>query len=565
MENVMNEEKIDFKDKTEEFARSLEELDMQEEIRIEVNELFMESIEQIKRVKHEIGNQDMENLLIMCKSQVIETVTGQFGLSGIFLSNQDGGNVTTIHNFKKGIVANDRDYEKYNNYQENQKRKWSEVRENVGYDHGFSEKRKNAFRTHEVILDEYTGRPLPKDGRTHLDHIVSAKEIESNPKTHLFQTPEERARMALSEKNLAFTEGSLNQSKGDLAMKDFLEKSDKQGMTKSEKYGIDKEKATKLDDRARKHIKKTISIAEFKKYSKEVLETGAKDAGKIMIYSAIGVLLRDFVHALILEIKETFEAWGSESFKEIFLRFKNRAILIVDKLKDKWKDILSDSFEAGIIAFFSNLVVFCINLFATTLKRFVSMIRAGFVSLAQAVKIISNPPSDLPKDEVYYQALKIITAGLIGALSLGISDAIEKMLYSVPILQTIMPIPIPFLENESGEQKTIGSALATTLSALCGGILTTMSLYLMDRYRTSRVRDRLTLQFVTHSGVLVKCSVAQSWFALYDAQNVLKSNTIQTFNSLMEANKNIEISSKNVKSKIEKMFEEIREYKKESM
>ena len=41
----MNEEKIDFKDKTEEFARSLEELDMQEEIRIEVNELFMESIE----------------------------------------------------------------------------------------------------------------------------------------------------------------------------------------------------------------------------------------------------------------------------------------------------------------------------------------------------------------------------------------------------------------------------------------------------------------------------------------------------------------------------------------
>ena len=45
--------------------------------------------------------------------------------------------------------------------------------------------RKEHFKTNEQVIDAYTGKVLPKDRRTQLDHIVSAKEIESNSKNHL--------------------------------------------------------------------------------------------------------------------------------------------------------------------------------------------------------------------------------------------------------------------------------------------------------------------------------------------------------------------------------------------
>lgn len=49
-----------------------------------------------------------------------------------------------------------------------------------------------------------------------------------------------------------------------------------------------------------------------------------------------------------------------------------------EKIKAKWKDIFKGSLEAGIQAFFSNLLVFIINTIFTTLKKIVQIIRAGF-------------------------------------------------------------------------------------------------------------------------------------------------------------------------------------------
>lgn len=266
---------------------------------------------------------------------------------------------------------------------------------------------------------------------------------------------------------------------------------------------------------------------------------------------------------MIVEIGQTFKNWGNESLKEIFLRFKKRVKQVAKNLKNKWKEILSSSLEAGIMAFISNIVVFCINLFATTLKRFVSVIRAGFVSLLQAIKMVVSPPKDMSKEEAYYQALKIITAGFIGALSLGLSDVIEKMLYSIPILQTLMLIPIPFLNpSESGKVETIGSAMSVTLSAIFGGILTTICLHLMDQYRNSRIKEKFKLRLVAHSGVLVNCSIAQSWFFLQDAQELKKHTIVQASNRLVQTKENLEASADGVQNEIDKMFNEIEEYKK---
>ena len=149
-------------------------------------------------------------------------------------------------------------------YQKNNdgSREWNDVRKDIGYDRTLPGKRKEGFKTQDVIIDAYTGRPLQKDGSAHLDHIVSAKEIESNPRTHLFQTPEERAEMAIADSNLAFTSSSINQSKGEQQMDDFLSKKDRSsGQTNAERFGIDEQRARQKDNEARKGIKRTIDKA----------------------------------------------------------------------------------------------------------------------------------------------------------------------------------------------------------------------------------------------------------------------------------------------------------------
>ncbi|WP_345986985.1 hypothetical protein WCX18_07370 [Sulfurimonas sp. HSL1-2] len=528
----------------EDFSLIESELDHYEKmdtIRIDVNQGLEEALSEMDSLKKQLSTNEGDTLIECCKSSIMDTITGQFGLASMFIDCKDGGNVTTTHNFEKGITANDVDKAKFDDFKSNHdgSRQWSDVRKKTGYDDPLPGKRKQAFQTQNEIIDAYTGRPLPKDGRAHLDHIVSAKEIESNAAANLHMSPEDRAKMATKDSNLAFTDGSANQSKGDQKMKEWLDSSDKKTEgTKAERFGIDKDAALQKDKKARKEIKKEINKEAFKKYSKELLVTGGKDAAKIAAYSAIGVVLREFVQALFLAVKETFSNRGNESLKDVFIRFKTRMSEVVENLKKKWKDIFTDSIEGGLTAFFSNLLVFAVNLFATTLKKIVHMIRAGFVSLVQAVKIMVNPPAGMTQDEANYQAVKIMVAGLIGAASLGLSAAVEKFLQSIPGLQPIMMFPLPFIDQ------TVSDALAVTLTGIMGGLLTTIVIYAMDKFRNEGKKSKIQIQLIYQSGVVVEYKTVQSWFVLKDAYEFLQESVEQTVETLV-VTRNIIIESEN--------------------
>lgn len=504
----------------------LESLSQKELLRIEINSGLEEALQELELLKSQLPKEQTATLLNLCKDNVLQTIEGQFGLASLVLSNKSGGNVTTAHNFEKGIVANATDEAKYQGYKASKEGKWSEVRKNAGYDEPLPKMRKNAFQTQDKIIDAYSGKELPKDGRAHLDHIVSIKEIESNAKAHLSLSVEERAKIATNDKNLAWSEASANQSKGDNKMSEWIDKTDKKtGQTKGEKYGIDREKALQKDKEARKYVYGEIDTATLKKYSTELLSTGGKDAAKMAAYSAIGVILRELVAGLFEEIRATFKNKG-ESLKEIFVRFKERLQKILANIKAKWKDILGGSIEKGIMAFCSNIVVFVINLFFTTLKRVVSVIRAGFVSIVQAVKILANPPKDMPKDEVGFAALKILTTGLIGALSLGLAEGIEKLLLSVPALTPIMAFPVPII-NES-----IGTILSTTLSAIIGGLLSTIAIYYMDKWASGKKESNLQIQIMTKTGEVANLKLQETWLVLWDGYDAVLGGAERTMGSI---------------------------------
>lgn len=501
---------------------------------IQINEKLETALAEIQDLQSQLPAEQNKTLLELCKINAIETVTSQFGLASLFITAQDGGSVTTTHNFEKGITANERDQQAYQNMQNNQSKDWQEVRKQSGYEKDFPKRRKQDFQNNDKIYDAYTGKELPKDKSTQLDHIVPVKEIEQNSAAHLFLSEEERAAMATDPKNTAYTNNSINQSKGEQSMEDFLDKKVKgQAKNNAERFDIDKEKAKQADKIARQHIESTIDLATFKKYSTEVLATGGKDAVKMLGTQTIGMIFREIIQGTMIELRATFDNKGSESLKDIFVRFKQRIQKIWHDLKENLGSILKGSIGSGITAFFSNIVVFVINLFATTLKRIVSMIRAGFVSLVQAVKILVNPPVDMPKEEVHYQALKILTTGLIGALSLGLTAAIDNLLKPIPGMQ----LPVPFSDG-----RTVSDAIAVTVSALIGGILSTIALYWMDKLRSQAKEDKIKIQLLTKTGLVAEYKLAQTWCVLGEAYE-------QTIEKFKQTSKIVQTNHQQMKEK----------------
>lgn len=504
--------------------QELAEMSELDNLRIEINDGLEEALSEMQRLREQISEAESAKLIELCKNTVVETITAQFGLTDLFVEVRDGGNVTTTHNFEKGITATDADQKKYEEYVANNNGsiKWEEVKKK--YDAPLPQKRKDAFKNQEIIIDAYTGKQLPKNGQAHLDHIVSVKEIESNARFNLHMDPEKRVKMATNDKNLAFTESRANQSKGEHEMKDWLSKKNSNtGQTNAERFDIDTIRAQKKDSESRRYIKKEITVACAKKYGSELLKTGGKDAAKMAAYSSLGLVLRDLVQAIFVEIHVTLRERGKESFSEIFCRFKNSLTKKLAEIIGKWKELLCSGIEGGLTAFFSNMLIFVINLVATTLKKIVTMIRAGFVSLAQAIKIMVNPPEGMPKEEVGYQAVKILITGLIGAVSLGLSAAIEKLLQSIPGLQPLMMFPVPF---PGKTPRTVSDILATVLSALVGGLLSTIVLYFIDKYREGSRKEKLYIQLVNQSGAVVQYKIAQTWMCLDEAYRWLQNSAV---------------------------------------
>ena len=538
---------------------SIQEIDNQKELRIIVNDELEKTLQEIEDLKQQMTGSEADTLVEACKTSAMNIITSQFGLASLFIDSRDGGSVTTLYNFDEGITSTETDKLKYQSYKSNNddSKKFKYVRKEVGYDKNFPKMRKEHFKTNEQVIDAYTGKVLPKDRRTQLDHIVSAKEIESNSKNHLFLSTEERANMAIKDTNLAFTSESINTSKQDKSMSEFLEtKKRGKGITNKERYEIDEKKAMEKDKIARKAIKAEINKATFKKYSTELLQTGAKDAAKMALYSSLGVVLREFLQAVFQTIKEIFANYKNVSLKELFARFKTKIQGVVEKLKREWKDIFSNSIEGAITAFFSNLLVFAINLFATTLKKLVSMIRAGFVSLVQAVKIMVNPPENMTFEEASYQAAKIMIAGLIGAASLGLAAAVEKFLQAIPGLQPIMMFPIPFLENQ-----TVSDILAVTLTSVLAGVVTTIVIYSMDKFRENSRKSKLQIQLVRKSGMVVEYKNIQSWFVLKDAYIFLDKLNDETIKKIQNTKEQLEDSKKELKNSRDLLNEKMLELK----
>lgn len=411
-------------------------------------------------LKMEFNDKRVSSLLEETKSGVISSIVGPFGLGSILSAyDREGGNVTTVNNANNGVYASGDDAykrEEYTNTKNSDGKQFAGASKNsAGSNYTKSKMDENGF-----VQDAYTGS-FRKADTTSPDHIESLSQHHKNG--GFMQSSEKKADFATDEGNLALTERSINQSMRDFEKDEWARKKTGSEIENKDKFNIDeqrlKKEVVKGKITSQNHLPSDYEKAKY--YTKNSMSTGVSEGSKMGTQQAFGVLLVEFFSASFSEIKLAFSQ-GYEG-DSLYDDIKKRLGRVATKVMVKWKDAIK-GFSSGFISgFFSNIITTLINVFVTTGKRVIRMIREGVFSLLKALKLIMFPPSGMSYSETAHEAMKLIAAGGIVVAGVLLEESIEKLVFSVPFL-------VPFAS-------IVTTVLVGSLTAIAMSLVT----YLLDK------------------------------------------------------------------------------------
>lgn len=558
-------EKIDFfRSDFDKMEREIEVLGKEQSLRIMIDKGLENALRELKDLEASLPSGQTQSLFELCEKNVMQNIQQQFGLHYLVDSAKEGGQVSTTHNVRNGIYANDEERLRYENRGEYDSYKYHKDSNYIAIN-----KEQSVLKKQGKMTDYMTGREIKRNANVDLDHKISAKAIHEDRARVLAE--KSGAKLANIKDNLALTDSSLNRMKKDKSPEEFIAyKHDKlaeyerkmQDGSLSPKEWEKMEKLKSIDDdaflkeaqKSKNQIDRKIDKAYYgsAKPYEELANTTLTDIQNIAkggLKSAVAIVMIEVVRALFFELRATFKNFGNESLKDIFKRLKERAKIVFENIKANFKGIFEGSIEQSIGAFLSNLALFVINIFYTTAKRLASLIRAGFGSLIRAIKILANPPANMPKEDVAFEAAKVFVAGIITALSFLFAEGIDKL------IKTICPFLAP-----------ISEPVSVTMSALIGGILSTVALYYLDKWRSGDKEAKIQVQIMTKSGEIVQFKLAQSYFVLKDAYEYLGFAWQKTAQNLQSVQSEIEASSLRVKTSLNELdskMNELRNFTKE--
>jgi len=389
------------------------------------------------------------------QSSLLNTLIGPFGLSSDLFVDVDGGNVTTLHNFEQGITANAEDAVRHQGYQQAR----TETFDRADYDASRKKKgdRKKRLQDPEPLIDAYTGKELPRNGRAQQDHVMSASEIERSSKGHFAQSRAERVETANQDANIAWAEGRMNQSKGDRKLEDWADKrsTKDRSVKNAEAFEVDRQAMNEVDSRARDSVSSVQDRAVLKKNVQDLALQGGMEAGKVALRQIVGLALRSLLKGVVADIRLLAKE-GLRDVEKIKSILNARAKAVVEEMKTRWAEFLKEGLAAAVSGLLSSLATFLINTFVTTVRNVVTIIRESIVALVRALKVVVAPKPSMTRSDIARDVLGIIGGAAATVIGIGAQEAIAKMLQTLPFLA-------PFAEELaavlSGALVSVGSIL----------------------------------------------------------------------------------------------------------
>lgn len=410
------------------------------------------------------------NIFEQYERVVIQSLISAFGLD-FLIRDQHGGDVDTIHNVR--LITKDNDELFYYKNKDNKA-----AYDNRGaYDRGAyhstgnfrqinQDAKKAWLDSHGVdIKDEYTNSDIGFYGNTkaittsrkaELDHIISAKEIHEDRGRLLSGL--DGKKLADAPENFAWTNQHLNRSMKEENIQDYVK-------AHPELDKETKERMLARDQQARQSYNDKLNIAYYTSsgFIKDTAFASAKVGVGMGLRQALGLVFSEIWFAVRAELKRGYNG-ASELFEGIAAGVKKGFA----NAKDKYREIWDKFIEGAVSGVLASVTTTLCNMFLTTAKNVVRIIRQCWASLVEAVKVIFFNPDYLPFGERFRAAAKIIATGA----SIVAGTMVSELIATTPINK----FPV------------VGEIVQTFCGTLVSGILSCSLLYLLD---TNPVIDKL--------------------------------------------------------------------------
>lgn len=481
----------------EELTESFDFDELEEKLQSQLEEELAD-MQFLAEEKEKIGNPDNLGNVIMdvVWEQFINQVAVTAGEDfikenrGLHLDLRKEAHIQTTENFADGKIATHNteiDYQqRYDDWQSNF----------VKDENGNVVTHQTRSGKEEATLVKGARKPFDEgrstgsvENHTDMDHTVSAAEIIRDPAANAHMTKDEQIAFANSDANLNEMDSSLNRSKGDKSMTDWLDNPNSSGQKPDEIFDISAEDEAKLrqkDAEAREEYEKQKKEAEQKS-----IEAGKKSR-KEEAFRIGGKALRAVIMQLLAELVREIVAKMVKWFKSS----KKALDTLLDSLKEAIHSFIGKMKQHLINAgntLFTTVATAIIGPIVGTIKKVWIMLKQGWSSLKNAIAYIKDPANKgKPIGRLMMEVGKIVIAGMTGIGAMVLGEVIEKGLMTIPIFA----VEIPLLGS-------LANILGIFLGAVVAGIIGAIAINIIEKQiEKSMKRDNVDAQIEKGNEIL---------------------------------------------------------------
>ena len=404
---------------------------------------------------------------------VISAIATSFALD-FLVQDKYGGDVDTIHNVRQIGIDPEMTYKDPRNalnYANRGEYSSADYHSDPNFAKTKHDKRNEYFENGNTdFLDEYTGKTnlgflgksknAPSQRNANLDHIISAKSIHDDRGRVL--TEIDGKILANSPDNFAWTNEKLNKSMGADEIPVYLEKHPEIDETTRNRMMARYNKAKRAYDQKITRVYYT---------SKTFWQNTGTAAAKLGLTIGLRQVLGLVFTEIWFTVKDAIVTCKKDG-KPLFTSIANAVKTGLKNAKKKFKDLWDKFIEGAIAGVLSSLVTTLTNIFFTTAKNIIKIIRESFASLSQATKILLINPDSYPLGERFAAAAKVLATGA----SIVAGSMLQELLQKTPV----------------GDIPLVGDILPTFLGSLLTGIMSCSFLYLLDHNSTiKKIIDKL--------------------------------------------------------------------------
>lgn len=439
-------------------------------------------LDSLKKDEEKIGNPDalgevvMQTVIEQFNNQIAVTAGKDFIIdnNGLTLDLRDEAHIQTTENFAEEKIA------KHNTEIDYQKR-YDDWQANFEYDEqGKKVKLVDGYRD---PFDKGRIKGSREKG-TDIDHTIPVSEIVRDPAANAHMSKEEQVTFANSDKNLNELDASLNRSKGDLSVEEWLNKPSTNISKEEKKKILKKDKEAREEyERLKKEAEQRSIEAGKKSQKQETLRITGK-ALRAAVMAMLADLLKEVICKLIAWLKK-----GKRTFEELG-----------KYIKDAVKNFFSN-FKERVMSAGQNVLLTVLSALGGIYKRIVDffnkigmMLKQGWKSIKQAYNYLkSEEAKKQPLSVLIMQVSKIFVTGLSAVGAIALSKFIEGTLMTIPVFA----IEIPLIGS-------IASIIGLFMGALTSGIAGAIVINFIDKLIANKLKSNIVEKQIDSSNKILK-------------------------------------------------------------